>query len=204
MKPPIGLALFAILALATSLSSPSAHVVPACRTCITVLTRRPPKLLSLQKIPGRLAGLVTPAFRIYGPVPIPLSLRALRAILPVPAAPAFQTVIRAPTPLARTTTTLPRRKRFLRLNGGVGRVCRTVTNAPIKEMRVSAVANEYSTERQARSHCFNDTVVWANNKSNIYHFAGNYNYGNTVAGGYMCEQDAVAQGMRAAKNETHP
>jgi hypothetical protein len=63
---------------------------------------------------------------------------------------------------------------------------------------------QYSTERQARSHCPSDTVVWANTHSNIYHFRGTSNYGNTVAGAYMCEQDSLREGMRAAKNETHP
>jgi hypothetical protein len=63
---------------------------------------------------------------------------------------------------------------------------------------------QYSTERQARSHCPGDTVVWANTHSNIYHFRGTSNYANTVAGAYMCEQDSLKEGMRAAKNETHP
>ena len=63
---------------------------------------------------------------------------------------------------------------------------------------------QYSTERQARNHCPSDTVVWANTHSNIYHFRGTSNYGNTVAGAYMCEQDSLREGMRAAKNETHP
>jgi hypothetical protein len=64
--------------------------------------------------------------------------------------------------------------------------------------------NQYLTERQAWSHCPSDTVVWANTRSNIYHFHGTQNYGSTVAGAYMCEHDAIAEGMRAAKNERHP
>jgi hypothetical protein len=67
-----------------------------------------------------------------------------------------------------------------------------------------AAENQYTTERQAWSHCPSDTVVWANTRSNIYHFRGTQNYGSTVAGAYMCEHDAIADGMRAAKNETHP
>jgi|RhiMethySRZTD1v2_1073278.scaffolds.fasta_scaffold433527_2 hypothetical protein len=63
---------------------------------------------------------------------------------------------------------------------------------------------QYTTEAQARVHCPRDTVVWANTHSNIYHFAGTRNYGTTVAGAYMCEQDSISEGMRAAKNETHP
>jgi hypothetical protein len=65
-------------------------------------------------------------------------------------------------------------------------------------------ANQYSSERAARAHCSSDSVVWANTGTNVYHFKGTFRYGNTVAGAYMCEQDSLAEGMRAAKNETHP
>jgi hypothetical protein len=65
-------------------------------------------------------------------------------------------------------------------------------------------AREYATETQARAHCPSDTVVWANTRSNIYHFRGTANYGNTKSGAYMCEPDSISAGMRAAKNETHP
>ncbi len=65
-------------------------------------------------------------------------------------------------------------------------------------------ANQYSTEMLARAHCLTDTVVWANTRSNIYHFHGTENYGTTKRGAYMCERDALAGGIRAAKNEKHP
>jgi len=65
-------------------------------------------------------------------------------------------------------------------------------------------ANQYSTETLALAHCPTDTVVWANTRSNVYHFRGTYNYGNTKAGAYMCEEDSLAKGMRAARNEKHP
>jgi hypothetical protein len=66
--------------------------------------------------------------------------------------------------------------------------------------------NEFSTEAEAKakSKCTTDTVVWANLKSKVYHFAGYKNYGDTKTGAYMCEKDATAQGFRAAKNEKHP
>jgi hypothetical protein len=67
-----------------------------------------------------------------------------------------------------------------------------------------AGANRFSAEAQAKARCPSDTIVWANTSSNIYHFAGNKNYGNTKEGAYMCERDAAAQGIRAAKNEKHP
>jgi hypothetical protein len=65
-------------------------------------------------------------------------------------------------------------------------------------------ANEFSTEAQAKARCPSDTVVWANLKSKVYHFSGTRYYGKTKSGAYMCEGDTAAEGVRAAKNETHP
>ena len=65
-------------------------------------------------------------------------------------------------------------------------------------------AGQFATEAQARARCRGDTVVWVNTRSKVYHFSGNKNYGTTEHGAYMCEQDSVSAGMRAAKNETHP
>ena len=65
-------------------------------------------------------------------------------------------------------------------------------------------AGQYASEGEAKSHCSGELVVWANTKSNIYHFSGNRNYGNTKSGAYMCEREATAAGMRAAKTEKHP
>jgi hypothetical protein len=67
-----------------------------------------------------------------------------------------------------------------------------------------AGANEFAAELQAKARCPADTVVWANLKSKIYHFSGNKDYGTTKEGAYMCEKDALGQGVRAAKNEKHP
>jgi hypothetical protein len=64
-------------------------------------------------------------------------------------------------------------------------------------------ANQFASEAQARIRCPSDAVVWANLDSKIYHFSGNRDYGSTKKGAYMCEKDAVGQGMRAAKNEKH-
>jgi hypothetical protein len=65
-------------------------------------------------------------------------------------------------------------------------------------------ANQFGAEGQAKSHCPSDTVVWVNQSSHIYHFAGTKNYGNTKQGAYMCEKDATAGGFRASKTEKHP
>ncbi len=65
-------------------------------------------------------------------------------------------------------------------------------------------SGEFSTEAEAKSHCPGDTVVWANTRSKIYHFAGTRTYGKTRIGAYMCEKDTAAAGIRSAKNEKHP
>ena len=65
-------------------------------------------------------------------------------------------------------------------------------------------ANQFAAENQAKSHCPSGLVVWANLDSKIYHFSGHSDYGHTKEGAYMCEKDAEAQGMRAAKNEKRP
>jgi hypothetical protein len=65
-------------------------------------------------------------------------------------------------------------------------------------------ANEFAAEAEAKAHCSSDTVVWANLKSKIFHYSGHKDYGKTKEGAYMCEKDATAQGIRAAKNEKQP
>ena len=65
-------------------------------------------------------------------------------------------------------------------------------------------ANQFTAEGQAKAHCPTGTVVWANLDSKIFHFTGYVDYGHTKKGAYMCEKDATAQGMRAAKNEKQP
>ncbi|MGO8778325.1 MAG: hypothetical protein ACLQKK_05340 [Rhodomicrobium sp.] len=66
---------------------------------------------------------------------------------------------------------------------------------------ISTGAGEYATEMEANAHCPGATVVWANTRSKIYHFAGTRAYGNTKAGAYMCEKDTASAGFRSAKNE---
>ena len=61
-------------------------------------------------------------------------------------------------------------------------------------------SNSYSSPQEAQQHCPNDTVVWLNTSSGIYHFQGQRWYGNTVNGAYMCEQDADKAGDRATRN----
>ena len=56
----------------------------------------------------------------------------------------------------------------------------------------------------ANTSCPGSTLVWVNTKSGVYHFPGTHDYGNTKAGAYLCEQQALAQGDRASKREKHP
>jgi hypothetical protein len=65
-------------------------------------------------------------------------------------------------------------------------------------------AGQFASEQEARYRCPSDTIVWVNEKSHIYHFAGTSNYGHTKRGAFMCEADARAAGNRAAMNERHP
>jgi uncharacterized membrane protein len=75
---------------------------------------------------------------------------------------------------------------------------------PAPSTTTTPKAGQYASEGEAKSKCSGDLVVWANTKSKIYHFAGNRNYGSTKSGAYMCEREATAAGMRAAKTEKHP
>jgi hypothetical protein len=75
--------------------------------------------------------------------------------------------------------------------------------APRPQVGATA-AGQFATDARARARCPSDTVVWVNTKSNIYHFAGRRDYGNTMQGAYMCEAKAKVAGDRAAKNEKHP
>jgi len=65
----------------------------------------------------------------------------------------------------------------------------------------SLAAGQFTTEAEAKSHCPGDTVVWANNRSKVYHYASSRRYGHTKIGAYMCEKETAAAGMRAAKRE---
>ena len=73
-----------------------------------------------------------------------------------------------------------------------------------RETTAVAPAGGFANEAAAKARCSTDTVVWVNENSKIYHFAGHKDYGNTKEGTYMCEKNAKAAGNRAAKNEKHP
>jgi hypothetical protein len=58
----------------------------------------------------------------------------------------------------------------------------------------------YQTQDTAQRACPNDTVVWLNTRSGIYHFQGERYYDNTEEGAFVCETDADANGDRATEN----
>src|SRR5690242_21440166 len=68
----------------------------------------------------------------------------------------------------------------------------------------ASTQGQYAGEAEARARCGSDTVVWANLDSKIYHFAGKKAYGHTKKGAFMCEREAMSQGMRASKSEDRP
>jgi hypothetical protein len=62
------------------------------------------------------------------------------------------------------------------------------------------VSPHYHSEQEAKQHCPNDTVVWVNTKTVVYHLKGERWYGATKEGVYECRRDADAEGDRATRN----
>jgi hypothetical protein len=58
----------------------------------------------------------------------------------------------------------------------------------------------FQTEEQAQENCPNDTVVWLNLNSGVYHFRGQRYYANTKSGAFVCEKEADAAGERRTEN----
>lgn len=58
----------------------------------------------------------------------------------------------------------------------------------------------FTSQDAAQAHCPNDTVVWVNTRSGVYHFQGERWYGNTKEGAYVCEKEADTSGDRATEN----
>ncbi len=64
----------------------------------------------------------------------------------------------------------------------------------------AAEAQRFQFEAQAKQHCPDDTVVWLNIPTHIYHLKGMRWYGNTKSGAYVCRKEADAEGDRATRN----
>jgi hypothetical protein len=58
----------------------------------------------------------------------------------------------------------------------------------------------YATSDAAQVRCPNDTVVWLNTRSGVYHYHGERWYGRTEEGAYVCEKEADDAGDRPTRN----
>jgi len=58
----------------------------------------------------------------------------------------------------------------------------------------------FDTEQAALQHCPNDTVVWLNVLTGVYHLQGERWYGNTKHGAYVCKTEADQAGDRETRN----
>jgi hypothetical protein len=125
---------------------------------------------------------------------------------PAPAAPApAPTAAPAPAPTAAPAAPAPTPTAAAPPVRPVRPVPPPVTASPVPSTPSTPVpANQFSTEAEAKARCPSDTVVWVNLSSKIYHFSGSKSYGTTRNGAYMCEKETAGEGMRAAKNESHP
>lgn len=58
----------------------------------------------------------------------------------------------------------------------------------------------FESESSAQKHCPNDTVVWLNTATGIWHEKGMRWYGRTRQGAYVCRSEAMADGDRDTRN----
>ena len=61
-------------------------------------------------------------------------------------------------------------------------------------------AHRFQAEAKAQKYCPDDTVVWVNTKSGVYHFKGQRWYGRTKEGAYECRKEADSEGDRPTHN----
>jgi len=73
----------------------------------------------------------------------------------------------------------------------------TIAGAP---PALAQTVQQFQTEQRAQEHCPQDTVVWLNTNSGVYHFQGQRWYGNTKSGAYVCQQEADKGGDRSTRN----
>lgn len=75
-----------------------------------------------------------------------------------------------------------------------------VTTPAPETTQPSTVTDHFDTEEEASAACADDTVVWVNSNSGVFHFRGQRWYGNTAEGYYECERGALAEGDRPTRN----
>lgn len=59
----------------------------------------------------------------------------------------------------------------------------------------------FDSESAAQQRCPNDSVVWLNTNTGIYHHLSVRRYGRTHRGGYVCKSEADAAGDREAQGK---
>jgi hypothetical protein len=198
MKTPVALALLAVLAFATS---PAAASERACRPSLSNFYHCPDTSAPVTKPEKTISPsgrACRPSLSNFWTCPGTSQPARKRASTGRPCRPSLSNGYACPGTSSEEST--PHKKTA----STPERACRPSLSNGFKCPGEGQTGNQYSSEALAWAHCPADTVVWANIRSNVYHFRGTYNYGNTKAGAYMCEQDSLADGMRAAKNEKHP
>ena len=60
--------------------------------------------------------------------------------------------------------------------------------------------DQFQNEQAAQQHCPNDTVVWLNIPTGVFHFKGERWYGRTKNGAFVCQKEAEKEGDRATRN----
>lgn len=63
-----------------------------------------------------------------------------------------------------------------------------------------ATVAHFGSEQAAQQHCPEDTVVWLNLPTGIYHLRGQRWYGRTKNGAYVCRKEADGDGDREDLN----
>ncbi len=63
----------------------------------------------------------------------------------------------------------------------------------------AAGARQFASAAEARSRCGTEAIVWASMRSKIYYPNGHRHGRSARRGAYMCEKDAQAEGLHAAK-----
>lgn len=71
---------------------------------------------------------------------------------------------------------------------------------PAPVAAAAGTMQQFDSESAAQAHCPNDTVVWLNTRSGIYHEKGMRWYGKTRQGAYVCRREADAAGDRDTRN----
>lgn len=64
-----------------------------------------------------------------------------------------------------------------------------------------ACATQYQSAQDAQKHCPDDTVVWLNLASGIFHYKGQHWYGRTKTGAYVCKNEAITEGHHASASK---